>query len=89
MRMKLSLRNRIFIIIGLFVVLTLLALWTILRPKYEASVIAERMNTIQRLQTYAIKDFDNTIASWSNVTHFIALQVTERPKEGEIILRSW
>ena len=69
-------------------VFMLLALWTILRPKYESSVIADCMNTIQRLQIYAVKDIDHTIDSWSNVTHFIAWQVTERPKEGEIILRS-
>ena len=86
--MKLSLQNRIFIIVGIFTVLALLAVWKILRPKYEASVIAERMKTIQQVQSYVIEDIDHTIASWSNVTHFIASEVTERPKEGEIILRS-
>lgn len=88
MHMKLSLQNRILIFVGIFTVLTLLAVWTIIRPKYEASTIADRMNTIQHLQTYVIEDLDHTIASWSDVTHFIAWQVTEHPKEGEIILRS-
>lgn len=86
--MKLSLQNRIFIIVGIFAVLALLGLWTVLRPKYEASVISDRTNTIRHLQSYAIKDLDHIIESWSDVTHFIAWQVTERPKEGEIVLRS-
>jgi HAMP domain-containing protein len=86
--MKLSFQNRIFIVVGIFAVLALLTVWTIIRPKYEASVITEHMNTIQHLQTYAIEDLDHTITSWSDVTHFIAGQVTEHPKEGEIILHS-
>lgn len=88
MHMKLSLQNRIFIIVGIFTVLALLAVWTVLRSKYEASVITERMNTIRHVQSYAIEDLDHIIASWSDVTRFIALQVMERPKEGEIVLRS-
>jgi hypothetical protein len=86
--MRLSLQNRIFILVGIFTILAFLAVWTILRPKYEASMIAERMKTIRQLQSYVIEDIDHTIADWSNVTRFIALEVTERPKEGESILRS-
>jgi HAMP domain-containing protein len=86
--MKLSIQSRIFIIVGFFTVLLLLALWIILRPRYETSVINERMNTIQNLQTYAVEGLDHIIASWSDVTHFIAWEVTERPKDGEAILRS-
>jgi HAMP domain-containing protein len=69
-------------------VLALLAVWTILRPKYEASIIADRVKTIQQLESYVIEDIDHTIAGWSKVAQFIASEVTERPKEGEVILRS-
>ena len=86
--MRLSLQNRFFIIIGIFTVLALLVLWEILRPKYEASIVADRVNTIQQLESYVIQDIDHTIEGWSNVARFIASEVTERPKEGEIILRS-
>ena len=88
LHMKLSLQDRMFIGIGIFTVLALLAIWIILRPTYETSIIAEHMNTIRHLQTYAIEDLDHTIANWSDVTHFIAWQVTERPNEGETVLRS-
>jgi signal transduction histidine kinase/HAMP domain-containing protein len=85
--MRLSLQNRIFIVLGTITFLTLLVVWTVVRPKYEASVITERLTSVQQLQIYAIENLDRTIESWSDVTHFIAWQVTERPKEGEIILR--
>ena len=86
--MKLSLQSRIVIIVGFFSVLLLLAVWIFLRPKYEASLITNRMNAIQHLQTYTIEDIDHIITTWLDVTHFIAWQITERPKEGEIVLRS-
>jgi HAMP domain-containing protein len=86
--MRLSLRNRIFLITGIFAVLALLTLWQILRPKYETSIIADRVKTIQQVESYVIEDIDHTIAGWSNAARFIASEVTERPKEGEVILRS-
>jgi len=85
--MRLSLQNRIFIVIGIITVLTLLIMWTVVRPKYEASVIAERLTSVQQLQIYAIENLDRSISSWSDVTRFMAWQVTDRPREGEIILR--
>jgi signal transduction histidine kinase len=88
MRLRLSLQNRIFIVLGIITVLTLLIVWTVVRPKYEASVITERLTIVQQLQSYAIENLDRTIASWSNVTRFIVWQIPERPKEGEILLRS-
>ena len=86
--MRLSLQNRIFIIIGIITILTFIVLWGTLRPKYEASMIADRVKTIQQLESYVIEDLDQTIAGWSKVARFISSEVTERPKEGEVILRS-
>jgi len=85
--MQLSFQNRIFIVIGIITIVTLFFVWTIVRPKYEASVITERLTSVQQLQIYAIENLDRSIASWSEVTRFMAWQVTERPYEGEIILR--
>jgi signal transduction histidine kinase/HAMP domain-containing protein len=85
--MQLSLQNRIFIVIGIITILMLFFVWTVVRPKYEASVITERLTSVQQLQIYAIETLDRSIANWSEVTRFIAWQVMERPNEGEIILR--
>jgi signal transduction histidine kinase len=88
MRLRLSFQNRIFIVLIIIAVLTLLVVWTVVRPKYEASVISERLTDVQKLQIYAVENLDRTIASWTDATRITALQVTERPKDGEIILRT-
>jgi len=88
MHLRLSLQNRIFIVLGIVTILTLLMVWTVVRPKYESSVITERLTIVQQLQSYAIENLDRTVASWSDVTRFIVWQINERPKEGEILLRS-
>ena len=86
--MKLSLQSRILIVLIIITIALLLVIWTVVRPKYEASVVTERLTIIQQLQNYSIENLDRTITSWSNVVRFIAWQVSERPKEGEIVLRT-
>jgi hypothetical protein len=86
--MKISFFSKFFIAISIITIASLLSVWLVVRPKYEAYVIAERLAVIQQLQNYSIHNIDHTIISWSDVTRFIAGQVTERPKEGEIVLRS-
>jgi hypothetical protein len=85
--MKLSLLNRILIVLGIITAASLVLVWTVVRPKYEASVLAERLTAIQQLQKSSMDDFDHTITGWSHVPRFIISQVTERPNEGESILR--
>ena len=85
--MKLSLLNRILIALGIITATSLLLVWTVVRPKYEASVLTERLTAIQQLQKSTMDDFDHTITDWSHVPRFIISQVTERPNEGESILR--
>jgi hypothetical protein len=85
--MKLSLLNKILIALGIITAASLLLVWMVVRPKYEASVLAERLTAIQQLQKSSMDDFDHTIADWSHVPRFIISQVTERPNEGESILR--
>ncbi|RPI06982.1 MAG: HAMP domain-containing protein [Ignavibacteriae bacterium] len=86
--MKLSLLSRIFIFDVFFTVLALVVVWVFLRPQYEDRLITEHRNSLRQMQSYALADLDQIIAGWSDVTKFIAAQVNERPKEGEIVLRS-
>ena len=85
--MHFSFQNRIFFVIGIITLLSLLVVWTVVRPKYETSVISGRVTSVQQLQIYAIENLDRSIASWSEVPKFITWQVTERPNEGEATLR--
>jgi hypothetical protein len=85
--MKLSLLNKILIALGIITAMSLLLVWMVVRPKYEASVLAERLNVIQQLQKSTLDDLDHAIAGWSHIPRFIISQVTEKPNEGESILR--
>jgi hypothetical protein len=85
--MKLSLFNKILIALGIITAASLLLVWMVVRPKYEASILAERFTVIQQLQKSSMDDLDHTIADWSHVPRFIISQVTEKPNEGETILR--
>jgi hypothetical protein len=86
--MKLSLFVRILITLTLVTAAAILYVWFIVRPTYEASVLAERLTVIQQLQKSSIVNLDQTISTWSRVSQFTASQVQERPKEGELILQS-
>jgi hypothetical protein len=85
--MRLSLLKKILVAICLITAAALLYIWFVVRPKYEASIIAERLNAVQQLQKSSIDNLDHTIAGWSRIPRFIIAQVTERPNEGETILR--
>lgn len=85
--MKLSLFNKILIALGIITAASLLFVWMVVRPKYEASILAERFAVIHQVQKSSMDDLDHTIAGWSHVPRFIISQVTEKPNEGESILR--
>jgi len=85
--MRPSFLKIILITIGIITAALLLLIWFIVLPKYEASVLAERLTVIRQLQKSSIDNLDHTIAGWSNIPRFIISQVTERPNEGETILR--
>ncbi|MGD0591809.1 MAG: hypothetical protein ABSA44_13590 [Bacteroidota bacterium] len=85
--MKLSLLNKILIALGIITAASLLLVWMVVRPKYEAAVLAERLSVIQQFQKSTLDDLDHAIAGWSHIPRFIISQVTEKPNEGETILR--
>ena len=85
--MKLSLLNKILIALGIITAASLLLVWMVVRPKYEAAVLAERLSVIQQFQKSTLDDLDHAIAGWSHIPRFIISQVTEKPNEGESILR--
>jgi len=85
--MKLSFLNKILITLGIITAVSLLLVWTVVRPKYETAIHTERLSVIQQLQKTSVDDLDHSIAGWSNVPRFIISQVTEKPSEGETILR--
>jgi hypothetical protein len=85
--MKLSLFKKILIALGIITAASLILVWMVVRPKYEASILAERITVIRQLQKSSMDDLDHTIEGWSHVPRYIISQVTEKPNEGETILR--
>lgn len=88
MKLKLSLQSRVFIGLSLVAIISLAVVWGVVRPRYEASVINERVTIIQQVQEYAVQNLDRVLASWMQVTQFVTYQVTDRPHEGESVLRN-
>jgi hypothetical protein len=85
--MKLSLLKKILLALSFITVVSLLLVWIVVRPKYEAANLAERITNIRQLQKCSIENIDQTFTGWSQVPRFIISQVAERPSEGESILR--
>jgi hypothetical protein len=86
--MKFSRRRWIFAILSIVLAASVLVIWLVLCPKYEATAVGERTAEIRRLQVYAVENLDRTITDWSHDAEIIASQVAERPKEGEAVLRA-
>jgi len=86
--METSYFGKVLIALCVVTIAALIALLTVVRPRFEASAVAERLNNIQELQSYSMENIDRTIISRANVTRFIAGQVIDRPNDGETVLRS-
>lgn len=84
---KLSLQQRIFLSVGLFVGITLVIVWFVIRPRYEQGVINERTTIVQQIQQYALQTGDEKFQSWVNVTRYLAYEAESHPNELDIAMR--
>lgn len=85
--LSLSLQQRIFIAVGLFVGLTLGIIWIFIRPSYERTVVEERTTIVQQIQQYAVQTSDEKFAGWINVNRFLAYQAESQPRELNVAMR--
>ncbi|HUI28692.1 MAG TPA: HAMP domain-containing sensor histidine kinase [Candidatus Acidoferrales bacterium] len=86
MKIRLSLRNRIFLGLGGLTFAALSVVWIIIRPQYEKSVVAERITILQQLQSFEVQNIDSQIGAWITATKSVAAQLTDDPKGGEALL---
>jgi signal transduction histidine kinase len=86
MKIRFSLRNRIFLSIGGLAFAALSVVWTIIRPQYEKSVVAERITILQQLQSYGVQNIDGQMGAWITATKSLAAQMMDDPKGGEALL---
>ncbi|MTI88294.1 MAG: HAMP domain-containing histidine kinase [Balneolaceae bacterium] len=80
---KLTLRNRIFLISSLLVLLAYILMWVFVRPEYKKAIINERTTIVSQLQEYSLRRSDQTIRNWLNSTNYLAEQIIDNPADIE------
>lgn len=84
---RLSFHQRIFVLVGLFVAVSISVMWFIIRPLYERQVIEERTTVVQQLQHFAIRSIDERLEHWIEITQYLAWNLQTRPNDVEILIR--
>ena len=84
---RFSFHHRIFILIGLFAILSIGVMWFIIRPMYETRVTEERTTVVQQVQHFAVRSVDEKVEQWINIAHFLAWNVQSRPQEVSAHIR--
>jgi signal transduction histidine kinase/HAMP domain-containing protein len=84
---RLSFQHRIFILIGLFAVVSMSVIWTVVRPRYEQQVVEERTTVVQQLQHFAVRSIDEQLGQWITITHYLAWNLQNRPQDAGILMR--
>ncbi|MFA6467698.1 MAG: HAMP domain-containing sensor histidine kinase [Bacteroidota bacterium] len=84
---RFSFHHRIFILIGLFAVLSIGVMWYFVRPLYETRVTEERTTVVQQVQHFAIRSVDEKLEHWVTIAHYLAWSVQSRPQEVAALIR--
>ncbi len=69
---KLTLRDRIFLISSLLVLIAVSLIWLFIKPRYQDTVVKERTTIVFQLQEYTLRQADNTVRNWLNSTVLLA-----------------
>lgn len=65
---KLTLRDRIFLISSLLILVAIALIWIFIKPRYQETVVKERTTIVSQLQEYTLRQTDNTVRNWLNST---------------------
>lgn len=84
---RLSFHHRIFLLIGLFAVISIAVIWFIVRPQYERQVVEERTTVVQQLQHFAVRSIDDQLAQWITITQYLAWNLQTRPNDASVLIR--
>ncbi len=84
---RLSFHHRIFVLVGLFVLLSIGVMWFMIRPLYERQVVEERTTVVQQLQHFAIRSIDEKLEQWIEITQYLSWNLQTRPSDVEILIR--
>ena len=79
---KLTLRDRIFVISSLLILVAIALIWVFIKPQYQQTVVKERTTIVSQLQEYTLRQTDNTIRNWLNATLRLSQDLTLDPAKA-------
>ena len=84
---RLSFHHRIFVLIGLFVVISISVMWFFIRPLYERQVVEERTTVIQQLQHFAVHTIDEKLEQWITIAQYLSWNLQNHPNDVDVLIR--
>ena len=84
---RLSFHHRIFVLIGLFVIVSIAVMWFFIRPMYERQVVEERTTVVQQLQHFALRSIDEKLNQWIGVAQYLGWNLQSRPNDVDVLIR--
>jgi len=84
----LSLGNRVFLLVGSLLTVSIILIWGVIFPQYQQAVLEERLTIIAEQQNYTIQSANNQVLYWSETIRFISNALLTRPNEFDEILKN-
>lgn len=79
---KLTLRDRIFAISSLLILVAIALIWVFIKPQYQETVVKERTTIVSQLQEYTLRQTDQTVRNWLNATVRLAQDLSADPAKA-------
>lgn len=83
---KLTLRDRIFLISFMLILLAISMIWIFIRPNYKEAIINERTTIVTQLQEYSLRQVDQRVRVWLNSLNRFAEDLSGNPEQTEILV---
>lgn len=77
---KLTLRDRIFLISSILILVAVSLIGLFIKPRYEQTVVKERTTIVSQLQEYTLRQTDTTIRNWLNSTVRLSEELAISPQ---------
>lgn len=79
---KLTLRDRIFALSSVLILVAISLIWIFIKPQYQQTVVKERTTIVSQLQEYTLRQTDKTLRNWLNATARLAQDLTAEPAKA-------
>lgn len=81
-----TLRDRIFLISSILILVAIALIWIFIKPRYQSTVVDERTTIVSQLQEYSLRQADNSIRNWLNSVNRLSEDLSVSPeKTAELV----